>query len=113
MKCTGEKCPIPFMLDVGECSELNCPHRTPPQTNGDRLRSLDNAQLAEILMNDLGNLFCKNKPECSRRLDTDEGIPDEWCLACASKWLESPAETALALPLDHEEKADSGLVTED
>lgn len=82
-------------------------------TNGDHLRSLDNAQLAEILMNDHSGLFCKNKPECGRLLDTDEGIPDEWCLACAMEWLELPAETAPALTLDHEEKAHSGLVTED
>lgn len=87
--------------------------KTESMTNGDRLRSLDDDHLVDILVSEPSELFCKNKPECGRLLITDKGIPDEWCRACALEWLESPADPTPALPLDHEEKADSGLVTED
>lgn len=47
---------------------------------------------AKLLYNgdDLG--YCKNLPECSDLLDTEEGIPEEKCISCILNWLRQPAE---------------------
>jgi hypothetical protein len=43
---------------------------------------MSDEELAKLLYNgdDLG--YCKNLPECSDLLDTEEGIPEEKCIGC-------------------------------
>lgn len=65
-------------------------------TNGDRLRSMSDEQLASFLYGliDLDSKihYCKNKPECDGLLDTEDGIPVEMCTGCLCEWLRQPAE---------------------
>lgn len=61
------------------------------KTNADRIRAMSDEELASYWANNYDN-FCQNKPECGALLDTDEGIPEEFCVACALAWLQQPAE---------------------
>lgn len=63
----------------------------PPMTRADRIRSMSDEELAAYLADHYDG-FCLNKPECGTLLDTDEGIPEEMCVACALIWLRQPAE---------------------
>ena len=60
-------------------------------TNADRIRAMSDEQLAEYWANNYDN-FCQNKPECGELLDTDAGIPEEKCVACALAWLRRSSE---------------------
>lgn len=61
------------------------------QTNGDRLRSRSDEELAKLLYG-MEDTYCQNLPECGEMLDSDEGIPEEKCLGCIVKWLRDRAE---------------------
>lgn len=65
-------------------------------TNADRIRSMADGELADTMLRTAGIGdridFCPCKPECEAILDTDDDIPDEWCLACMLAWLRSPAK---------------------
>ena len=64
-----------------------------PKTNADRIRSMTDEELAAALLRMLdGDMYCTNRPECGAMLDTDDGIPDEWCAQCLLNWLRKPAE---------------------
>ena len=67
-----------------------------PLTNADRIRAMSDEELAQILIGvmDIDDKihFCKNKPECEKLMDTDDGIPVEWCEACMLEWLQQPAK---------------------
>lgn len=65
-----------------------CPYQ---KTNADRIRSMSDEDLAVYWANNHDN-FCQNKPECGEALDTEDMIPEEWCVACALEWLQRPAE---------------------
>lgn len=60
-------------------------------TKADLIRSMSDEDLAAYFA-DHYDAFCQNKPECGALLDTDEGIPEEKCVACALEWLRSPAK---------------------
>ncbi len=66
-------------------------------SNADRIRSLSDEELAEILYKfgelDGGDIFCRNKQECNEMLEADRDIPCGMCIACAIEWLRQPAET--------------------
>lgn len=62
-------------------------------TNADRIRSMTDEELAAALMRMLdGDVYCTNRPECGTMLDTDDGIPNEWCAQCLLNWLRKPTE---------------------
>lgn len=61
-------------------------------TNADRIRAMSDEELADMLQLESGELFCQNKKECGDLLDTEDGIPEEMCRACALEWLRQPAE---------------------
>ena len=65
----------------------------PPMTIADRIRSMSDEELAVFWSEHYDN-FCQSKPECGKLLDTDEGIPSEWCVACALEYIRQPAEGA-------------------
>ena len=62
-----------------------------PVTKAELIRSMSDDDLAAYLA-DHYDALCQNKPECVALLDTDEGIPEEKCVACALEWLRSPAK---------------------
>ena len=65
----------------------------PIETNADRIRSMTDEELVTALYQMLdGGVYCTNKPECGEMLNTDDGIPDEWCVQCLLNWLRKPTE---------------------
>ena len=67
-KCTGMRCPMQYGYKVEECNHTDCPYRTEPITNADRIRAMTDDELAENL--------------CDKRL-----TKEMWM-----KWLKQPAE---------------------
>lgn len=67
--------------------------KSKPMTNADQIRSMTDEELATALYQMLdGDVYCTNKPECGKMLNTDDGIPDEWCAQCLLNWLRKPVE---------------------
>lgn len=48
-KCTGMRCPMQVRYKVEECNHTDCPYRTEPMTNADRIRSMTDEELAHWL----------------------------------------------------------------
>lgn len=48
-KCTGIRCPMQDGYKVDECNHRDCPYRTEPVTNADRIRAMSDEELAEML----------------------------------------------------------------
>lgn len=72
--------------------KLNIPI-DPIVTNADRIRAMTDEELAIALYQMLdGDVYCTNKPECGEMLNTEDGIPDEWCAKCLLNWLRKPVE---------------------
>lgn len=67
--------------------KLNIPI-DPVFTNADKIRAMTDEELAAALYRMLdGDVYCTNRPECGEMLNTEAGIPDEWCVHCLLKWL--------------------------
>ena len=47
--CTGKNCPMQFGFEVKRCTAKDCPYRTEPKTNADRIRAMTDEELAEYL----------------------------------------------------------------
>lgn len=97
MRCTGEKCKLGALTkDVTACTAHNCPDRTLPPSNADRIRAMSDEELVEAMCSlsalDVLVDFCQRKPECDAMLETKDGVPDELCKACLLEWLRKPAE---------------------
>ena len=79
-KCTGKKCPMQVGYKVNECNHKDCPYRTEPITNADRIRAMSDEELADVVANGVG---CVRKaPHCM----------DDDCTPCIRKWLQQPAK---------------------
>ena len=46
-KCTGVRCPMQYGYKVDECKHTDCPYRTEPVTNADKIRAMSDEELAE------------------------------------------------------------------
>ena len=46
-KCTGMRCPMQHGYKVDECNNTDCPYRTEPITNADRIRAMNDEKLAK------------------------------------------------------------------
>ena len=77
-KCTGKRCPMQVGYKVDECNYKECPYRTEPMTNADRIRSMRDEELAELIVGRIKDI-------------NDEGMRE---LAYFSwlEWLQKPAE---------------------
>ena len=62
------------------------------KTNADRIRAMSDEELAKLLYCSDSLGWCHNLPECANMLDTDDGVPEEKCMACLAVWLKQPAE---------------------
>lgn len=63
-------------------------------TNADRIRSMTDDELAEIISADEVDdkiRFCQSKQECREILVSDGIISVEACKQCALEWLKKPA----------------------
>ena len=48
-KCTGLRCPMQVGYKVDECDYKDCPWRTEPITNADRIRAMSDEELCNWL----------------------------------------------------------------
>lgn len=90
-KCTGKRCPMQYGYKVEECTQKDCPYRTEPITNADRIRAMSDEELAKTL-----NAFTDYFGICNREDEVD-------CKDCelhklctlfegkAMEWLKQPA----------------------
>ena len=47
--CTGMRCPMQVGYKVNKCNHKDCPYRTEPITNADRIRTMSDEELAKLL----------------------------------------------------------------
>lgn len=72
--------------------KLNIP-TNPIFTNADQIRAMTDEELAAALYRMLdGDVYCTNRPKCGEMLNTEDGIPEEWCAQCLLAWLRKPVE---------------------
>ena len=48
-KCTGVRCPMQYGYNVEECNQTDCPYRTEPVTNADKIRAMSDEELVNVL----------------------------------------------------------------
>lgn len=93
-KCTGKICPMQVGYKVDECDYKDCTYRTEPITNADRIRGMNDEELAKHLV-DIG-LDCHFCAE-HWRLDNEQLMRGKKCDGkCAEhclEWLQQPEET--------------------
>ena len=78
-KCTGMRCPMQDGYKVDECNHKDCPWRTEPITNADKIRSMSDFELAKEIENALSGIEIPNP----KNIDYFDCILD---------WLQQPAE---------------------
>nr|DAR10321.1 MAG TPA: hypothetical protein [Caudoviricetes sp.] len=86
MKCTGINCPMQQLYDVSKCLYKDCPYRTEPKTNADRIRAMSDEELASFMMYPV----CKYtgcKGDC-----TEKNIGVTGCRKKILNWLQQPAK---------------------
>lgn len=81
-KCTGMRCPMQQGYKVEECNHMDCPYRTEPITNADRIRAMSDGELAEYLVALVDDEFRGNVIYSKQEVDWIE-------------WLKQPARTPL------------------
>ena len=85
-KCTGLRCPMQVGYKVDECDYKDCPWRTEPITNADRIRAMSDEELAEFIYRcemseiDYAKTFCDL---CNGQYECDQ---------CRLDWLQQPAK---------------------
>ena len=82
-KCTGLRCPMQVGYKVDECDYKDCPWRTEPITNADRIRSMSDEELAWELMLWRCEAVARHHGISSEYPDTQKTILE---------WLKQPAE---------------------
>ena len=90
-KCTGMRCPMQVGYKVEECNHTDCPYRTEPMTNANRIRSMSDERIAVFL-----------DGFSSRCLDCAEDAKNQSCPIYKEghycrpqeimEWLQQPAE---------------------
>lgn len=93
-KCTGERCPMQYGYKVDECNHTDCPYRTEPITNADRIRAMSDEELSEFLT----NINPTNCQDCAFshgwrcQPDRDDYSDFKKCEEGRKRWLKQPAE---------------------
>ena len=96
-KCTGIRCPMQVGYKVNECNHKDCPYRTEPITNADRIRAMSDEILAQEMI-----FFCPTdtvfkgtetyeKPHYTG-LDGSYYSTSEELAVANLKWLQQPAK---------------------
>ena len=81
-KCTGLRCPMQVGYKVDECDYKDCPCRTEPITNADRIRAMSDEELAWELMLWRCEAVARHHGISSEYPDTQKTILE---------WLQQPA----------------------
>ena len=93
-KCTGRRCPMQIGYKVDECNHMDCPYRTEPMTNADRIRVMSDEELAEFLthINPTNCQDCAFSYGWRCQPDRDDYSDFEKCEEGRKRWLQQPAE---------------------
>ena len=78
-KCTGIRCQMQAGYKVDECDYKDCPWRTEPITNADKIRAMSDFELAKEIENAQSGIEIKNP----KNIDYFD---------CILEWLQQPAE---------------------
>lgn len=94
MKCTGINCPMQHLYDVSKCLYKDCPYRTEPKTNADRIRAMSDEELV-LFLDDLTCLCV----DCNEHDGKNENCPiykrgfGRYCTPRdIMTWLQQPAK---------------------
>ena len=82
-KCTGLRCPMQIGYKVDECDYKDCPYRTEPITNAQKIRAMSDEELAWELMLWRCEAVARHHGISSAYPDTQKTILE---------WLQQPAE---------------------
>ena len=87
-KCTGIRCPMQVGYKVDECEHKDCPYRTEPITNAQKIRAMSDEELAKAIASKAYTGACN---------DFDIPYDGDCCHNCKKcdaiiKWLQQPAE---------------------
>lgn len=83
-KCTGIRCPMQYWYKVDECNHTDCPYRTEPITNADRIRAMSDEGL-EKFINHFNICDLRTNEECKMSYCA-------CCEVCVMDWLQQPSE---------------------
>ena len=78
-KCTGVRCPMQYGYKVEECNHTDCPYRTEPITNADRIRAMSDEELVRWV----GLDSCPKDAVCTLPVN---------CEKCWLDWLRQPVK---------------------
>lgn len=92
-KCTGTRCPMQHPYKVDECNRADCPYRTEPTTNADRIRAMSDEELALfvraiILAEDCPAIGC----DCDKCFFKDPCFNGSKWHGKETEWLKQPSE---------------------
>lgn len=76
-KCTGMRCPMQVGYKIEECNHTDCPYRTEPMTNADRIRAMSDDELDYFLRK-----VTYGMDECPYEYGSEKSL----------EWLQQPAE---------------------
>ena len=76
-KCTGIRCPMQIGYKTEECNHTDCPYRTEPMTNANRIRSMSDEELNYFL-----HKVTYGMDECQYEYGNEKAL----------EWLRQPAE---------------------
>ena len=87
-KCTGLRCPMQVGYKVDECDYKDCPYRTEPITNAQKIRAMSDEELAKAIASKAYTGACN---------DFDISYDGNCCHNCEKcdaiiKWLKQLAE---------------------
>ena len=87
-KCTGLRCPMQVGYRVDECNHKDCPWRTEPITNAQKIRAMSDEELAKAIASKAYTGACN---------DFDISYDGNCCHNCEKcdaiiKWLKQLAE---------------------
>ena len=85
-KCTGVRCPMQHGYKVDECKHTDCPYRTEPVTNADKIRAMSDEELAGLLAHETYRIEKPVFDMCGYE------IIEEFIFVQRLKWLKQPAE---------------------
>lgn len=93
-KCTVMRCPMQVGYIANECDYKDCPYRTEPITNADRIRAMSDKELAEFLtyINPTNCQDCAFSHGWRCQPDRDDYSDFEKCEEGRKRWLQQPAE---------------------
>ena len=92
-KCTGMRCPMQVGYKVDECEFKDCPCRTEPITNADRIRAMDDDELALFIRAVIHAEGCPAiSSECNKCFIKELCFNDLKWHGKEKEWLQQPAE---------------------